>query len=62
MDRLAVTDHARKTALAEIDDESGATILLPLDVAHMDGLRRHSPEADKEGRTAQVCGKSLSSQ
>ena len=53
-DRLAVADHAGKTAFAKIDDKARAAVLIPLDIADMDGLRRHSPEANKEGRMPHV--------
>ena len=54
-DRLAVADRACRTALAEIDGEARTTILFPLNIADVDGLRRHSPEAKEDGR-ARECG------
>jgi hypothetical protein len=41
--------------LAEIDGEARTTILFPLNIADVDGLRRHSPEAKEDGR-ARECG------
>jgi hypothetical protein len=54
-DRLAVADRACRTALAEIDGEARTTILFALNIADVDGLRRHSPEAKEDGR-ARECG------
>src|SRR5215468_8878355 len=57
--RLAVADDAGRAAFAEIDDEAGAAVLLPLDIADMDGVRCHSPEANEEGRIPHVYEKSF---